>query len=58
MGHWTMETSKVIEVSYADDMVPIAKDEKSLNENLKVSRKSLDRLNMKIKQTKIKTMIL
>lgn len=41
----------------ADDMVLIARNKKSLKENLEVFRRSLERINIKINQTKIKTVV-
>lgn len=38
IGYWKMQTIKIVEICYADDMILIAKDEKALNKNLKVGR--------------------
>lgn len=53
-----MEEIKVSEMTYADDMVLIARDEKMLNKNVRIYNRALKTINMKINDNKTKIMVI
>lgn len=57
VGYWKMQKIDLHELSYADDIELIAKDEKTLNKNLEIYRKTLNKINMNVNQEKTSTMI-
>lgn len=58
VGHWKMEQITVSDLCYADDIVIIAKNEKTLNLNMEIYKKALQKVNMTISKEKTQTMII
>lgn len=58
VGHWNLDQIKISEITYADDMVLVGKDEETLTQNVKIYNEKLESINMRININKTKTMII
>lgn len=58
VGHWNLESVKISEGAFADDVVLIAEDERELQENLEIWNTVLEENGMKINKKKTKVMVI